>query len=323
MAGHSIVYLDANYLSNMAKARLGQLNEVHDPQFWLRLYEELNMAVCEDRITCPALDLQIEEASFDTRIVSEVCDIVSSLSVGGNLTSYAAVVEQRVLEAAVRFLGRGGEAPAHRHAMRACGSRASIWDKTSMPSGRQGFQSVARRTRSEVVEYERRKKAEWAAAGPQRYKDYSAIGWKEALRREKESYVDATLGAWGQDEDKGSVRRLQTRLGEIGMGRREFEQFKSSPHLMKEPIVDVECSVRAATARYSRSRRQHGSDLRDAAILGCTIPNCDMVTTDRFMKQLVTEHLGLDARYGCEVFSARKADRVRFERRICESTTVC
>ncbi|MFW6150146.1 MAG: hypothetical protein ACOC6A_01290 [Chloroflexota bacterium] len=323
MAAHSIVYLDANYLSNMAKARLGQLNEVHDPQFWLRLYQELYIAVCEDRIMCPALDLQIEEASFDTRIVSEVCDIVSSLSVAGTLTSYTAVVEQRVLEAAVRFLGRGGESPRTSHAMRAGGSRPSIWDKASTATGRQGLRSVARRIRSQVVEYERRKKAKWAATGLQRYKHYSAIGWTEALRREKESYVDAVLGAWGQDEGKDSVRRLQTRLGELGMGRGEFEQFKGSPHLMDEPIVDVECSVRAATARYSRSRRQRGSDLRDAAILGCTIPNCDMVTTDRFMKQLVTEHLGLDARYGCEVYSARKADRLRFERRISESTMAC
>lgn len=320
MARHSIVYLDANYLSNIAKARLGQLNKVHDPHFWLRLYEELNIAVCEGRITCPALDLQIEEASFDTRIVSEVCDIVSSLSVAEELTSRAAVVEQRVLEAALRFLGRGEETQRVGRPMSQSGPRASVWDRTSMSSGGQGLQSRAGQIRPEVVERERRKKAEWAATGPQRYEDYSAVGWAEALGREKESYIEAMLGTWGQEESGGSARRLQRRLRELGMGPREFERFKSSRHLMEEPIVDVECSVRTAAARYSRSRWQRGSDLHDAAILGCTIPNCDMVTTDRFMKQLVTEHLGLDAKYGCEVYSARKDDRVALEQRIRDLT---
>ena len=58
MSWHTVVYLDQNYLSNMAKAQLGSLTDQDECEFWLSLLKELQDKVLADRIACPEFALQ-------------------------------------------------------------------------------------------------------------------------------------------------------------------------------------------------------------------------------------------------------------------------
>ncbi len=50
MSSHIIVYLDQNYLSNMAKARIGSLKTEDDANFWHSLFDNLKEAVLADEL---------------------------------------------------------------------------------------------------------------------------------------------------------------------------------------------------------------------------------------------------------------------------------
>ena len=53
----------------------------------------------------------------------------------------------------------------------------------------------------------------------------------------------------------------------------------------------------------------------DVSAIATALPYCDILATDAYMKWLIHQ-VGLDGKYGAEVFSARKADLPVFLRRL-------
>jgi hypothetical protein len=94
----------------------------------------------------------------------------------------------------------------------------------------------------------------------------------------------------------------------------EFWRFFASDEFRNVPYVDVSCSLRAA-ALVDPDREPEEGDRYDMDIMAVVLPYCDIVATDRYMKSLI-QWLGLDAKYGVEVFSARKADLPAFLTRL-------
>jgi len=64
-------------------------------------------------------------------------------------------------------------------------------------------------------------------------------------------------------------------------------------------------------------RRPQGSDAADLEALALAIVQCDLVTGDAFMADVV-RRARIDRRYGCEVFSGRRADVMRLHDRLRE-----
>ena len=62
-------------------------------------------------------------------------------------------------------------------------------------------------------------------------------------------------------------------------------------------------------------RRGRGSDMVDLRSLALALPRCRLVTCDAFMADLVRRS-GLDVRFGCELFTGRRADVVRLRKRL-------
>jgi hypothetical protein len=62
-------------------------------------------------------------------------------------------------------------------------------------------------------------------------------------------------------------------------------------------------------------RRPRVSDAGDLDALAIAIRHCDLVTTDAFMAD-VLRRSRLDVRYGCELFTGRRADVVRLRERL-------
>ena len=76
---HTIVYLDQNYLSNMAIARHGFMKD-EEAVFWSSLFDDLKTAVLADKIACPASEFHSTEAMYDTRLEEPIREVIDELS---------------------------------------------------------------------------------------------------------------------------------------------------------------------------------------------------------------------------------------------------
>jgi hypothetical protein len=67
-------------------------------------------------------------------------------------------------------------------------------------------------------------------------------------------------------------------------------------------------------------RKARDSDALDLLALAIALPRCELVTCDAFMADVV-RRTGLDRRFGCELFTGRRADVHRLRQRLVESLT--
>jgi hypothetical protein len=81
--------------------------------------------------------------------------------------------------------------------------------------------------------------------------------------------------------------------------------------------VERECEQRLEAAMRSEfpERRARRSDAVDVRALAVALPRCHLVTCDAFMADVV-HRTRLDLRFGCELFTGRRADVERLRRRI-------
>jgi hypothetical protein len=81
--------------------------------------------------------------------------------------------------------------------------------------------------------------------------------------------------------------------------------------------VERQCERRleAVLERDFPERRKRASDRLDIRALAVALPHCRLVTCDAFMADLV-RRTGLDVRFRCELFTGRRADVERLERRL-------
>jgi hypothetical protein len=79
----------------------------------------------------------------------------------------------------------------------------------------------------------------------------------------------------------------------------------------------LERRLQTLLARRFPERRSRASDRVDLRALALALPRCRLVTCDALMADVV-RRAGYDARYGCELFSGRRADVLALRRRLAE-----
>src|ERR671931_358952 len=81
--------------------------------------------------------------------------------------------------------------------------------------------------------------------------------------------------------------------------------------------VERHCDRRlqAILERDFPARRRRASDRVDVRALAAALPRCRLVTCDAFMADVV-RRTGLDMRFGCELYTGRRADVERLRRRL-------
>ena len=93
--------------------------------------------------------------------------------------------------------------------------------------------------------------------------------------------------------------------------------FAYSKELFNIPYVNIYSSIWAAIAEYCRhGRNPERGDFYDAAILSLVLPYCDIVATDKFMKEILINKLHFDKEYKTRIFSATKTDRLAFRKTV-------
>ena len=332
MSSHIIVYLDQNYLSNTAKARIGSLKTEDDANFWHSLFDDLKKAVLADKIACPESEFQSAEASFDTRLVEAVRNVVDELSWGLAYHQFEVILQLQIENAAFEFLGKpppprepwllafnsDPQAPVKSRRQDIGGTKTQTFVHLSMPD--------------EVVEHDRQLRDKWVAGEERFLKHNICPNWDRELLAQKLSFIDSFLGIQalisvcslrhsGSDLDKfaasENLKRLRTRwerLRAIGIITGDNLNFLKSDALLNIPFIDIFCSVATALIKYYPRRKPQRGDFHDWAILATVLPYCDIVTTDSFMKEIIVNILHFDDKYKAKIFSATKADRLAFQK---------
>jgi len=317
----------------MAKARLGSLKNKGEHKFWLSLFNELKAGVLADRIACPELEFQRDEAEFDKRIEHAVWQVICDLSLGLEFQRYETILELQREDAAFKFLGKN---PPPREPWFAA-FKSDPHDPVQSRMNCDAF-GIKHRIEvhffspsEEVLEHDRQVKKRWEDTAKWLLRQPTFSDWHKELSVQKSGLVDTLLGpgafnvianqgASDSSVDKfvaaSNMSRLEeklARLGKIGITPQNLADFFNSDELLNTPHIDIRCSINTVIVQNYRDRTPKGSDPGDAAIMATVLPYSDVVTTDRFMKEILVNRLCFDEKYECEIFSGSKKDRVAFQ----------
>ncbi len=103
-----ILYLDQNFVSNMAKARAGIIKD----DAWLHLYNLLDDLVHnKQRVICPESFLHESESSLSKDLSPLINEVVIHLSWGLKLIPWQDALQNQVYRAMGRFLGKKEDPP--------------------------------------------------------------------------------------------------------------------------------------------------------------------------------------------------------------------
>jgi hypothetical protein len=96
---------------------------------------------------------------------------------------------------------------------------------------------------------------------------------------------------------------------------RELSGGASLPNRRGELERHCEWRLQRILERDFPERRGRASDRLDVRALAAALPRCHLVTCDAFMADVISR-TRLDVRYGCELFTGRRADVQRLRRRL-------
>lgn len=337
---HTIVYLDQNYLSNMAKAQHGFMRNKDEATFWISLFDDLKETVLADKIACPESEFHRHEAMYDRRLEEPIRNIIDELSWGLKFHHSGSILQSQVEGAAGDFVGQQTEESEAWAIAFKSNPRASVKSRMTDIWGIKGRINVHLSLSDETVDHDRRLKAEFVGTTvlPVTYQK-TCLGWSELLLREKLSFICSLFGLsllqpdylnWLKRKCSGSPVarfavneriadsvRVWERLAEIGISAKDTTtaaNFLDSDELLNIPYIDIYCSIHAAINKYYPNRKMQQGDFYDIPILSAVVPYCDVVTTDRFMKGVLVNRLHFDDKYCATVFSASQQDRLAFQK---------
>ncbi|HHE41768.1 MAG TPA: hypothetical protein ENL12_03895 [Dehalococcoidia bacterium] len=314
-----VLSLDTSYLSNLARARHGEGLPLHVLEAWTELLHALTEAVWDDRLVCPAFNVQVEEVEMDDRIAGPAWVVLRSLSLGLAFHTLDGIVARQVEDVARRFLQLPSadeppwrrvvqsdpDLPATEMSRQACltGPFLAFNDRNSVQRHRQGeYKGIRESLPAPVLD---------TVLHGTPVESRLAFARLVVGRRLRDALLgsSATLARWSLADPVGEWIDLASRLRAAGMGTRELLEFLASPWLAHVPYVDLYCALARAAAHVGATGRPgQPSDEADRCIVSALFPYCSLMTTDRFVKHLVTTELHLDAQYGCQVFSGKMED---------------
>lgn len=316
------MYLDQSYLSHMAKARNSNQTSTANNEFWKKLFRDLKAAVIADKIACPSSEFHQEESSLDSRIESAIIRTASELSLGLKFRPWDNILYPLIEEAAYRFLGKTPPVTESLAIAFTSDPRAPVESRLEETSGTKVRADVSFSLPDEIIERRRQSKGEWVVDAEKALKRNTGRSWSDELLAQKRGFVYMLYGPPSllllMEESSRGTQYLNAyaKFGELyerfhrltSIGIKDFSFF-SSDELFNIPFIDVFCSLTAVLHVYHLDRSPRGSDLNDIAILATTIPYCDVVTTDKFMKGLLVNTLHFDEKYKCQIFSPSIGDR--------------
>jgi hypothetical protein len=327
MGSHVIVHLDQNYLSNMAKARIGLIEDESLTKCWSSLFSDLRKAALDDKIACPEVEFHTTEAMYDKRLEEPIRQVIDELSWGLKFRQRGDILETLIRGAASKFLGRNEGTKETWTIAFESDPQAPVHSRMQDIGEIEGQINVHLPTPDWVVEHDRQLKNKYVK-GEELFAKLGNVcrDWDDEVLAQKMDFINSFfLG--GQDinsiDKQEHLIDLWGKLGEIGIKDSDIDtatKFLKSEELLNTPYIHICSSINAAIAKHypHPQRRCKGSDLYDVPALATALPYCDVVTTDNFMKEILVKILHFDDKYEAMKFSATKEDLLAFQKFIRE-----
>ena len=193
----------------------------------------------------------------------------------------------------------------------------------------------------EVIESDRKGKEDFESIGRQLIEIYckKPMEWSRLLLESKKSTIDGFMGVYATKsivkqitsdsileqmsgcENYKKLLLLIDRLIKIGIDNENPDmmmKFMESKELLDSPFIDIYSALWAVVAEYRRvqGRDIKSSDLYDVPILAMALPFCDIIATDKFIKEVSNNLLHFNDTYKAEIYSASKEDLTALQKRI-------
>jgi hypothetical protein len=308
----------------MAKARHNYRMDISERDFWKSLFNNLKSAVVSNVIACPESEFHHEESGLNRKTEAAIMRTASELSLGLEFRLWDNILDSLIEEAAYKFLGKTPPPSSTWAIAFTSDPRAPVESRLEKMLGSKVRVDVSFSLPNEIIERRRQSKKDWVIEAQRALERNAGDSWADELLIQKRAFVYVLYGppafllllkefSGGTEYDKlnasakfSNLYNNFYRLTSIGI--KDFAFFHSD-EIFNIPFIDIFCSLNAAYNFYHHERRPHGSDLNDYAILAITLPYCDVVTTDKFMKELLVNLLHFDKKYECQIFSGSEEDR--------------
>lgn len=336
---HKIIYLDQNYISNLAKARAGLIKDSEETILWRELFDTLKVAVSVDKIVCPSSNFLRTDAIYDTRLEVSVQEIIDELSLDLQFCHWHDIFESQIEDAVKLFFdNRTSKTEGLINIFK---SAPKITEQNLVRDVVDAGISTDISQPEEMAEHERKRKEEFVVIGRELNEDCGRkpMDWSRLVQESKKSTINGYMGVdavqqnvsqmqsdtvlerMGGYADDARLSSLFDRLKESGLDSSDqntLMKFCNSRELLNSPFIDIYSSLWAAIAECSR--RQGGdirnSDYYDVPILSMALPYCDSIATDGFMKETIVNLLHFNKKYKAEIFSGSKEDLITFKKYI-------
>lgn len=316
--GKKVVYLDSNYISAIAKVQLGQ---IRDERF-STIYDTLVALLEKDKVAVPYSIFHVIELEGASEIVKgKALEVLKGLSRGVCLKEWQDILDLQIIRALENFFGKAATPLSYQEAF----CRTSERFPSNVPL-------LAARMKPLSATYSKRRKTlrerffdkSWRPLPQETLKLFKLEREAESrtlvydyfqrpCRREYLSSCVIDAYRLGGRNSQGAIDRYRGFDPEF----RCFNEFVNSDEVGGIPFVEVVSSINAAIIAYEEARGERMGDFYDVLIVGTVLPYCDVLATDNFMKSLLVTRLGLDRKYGVQVFSKKDNEIDRFLQYLC------
>lgn len=287
-----VIYLDQNFISNIVKSLNGT-----ELQEYFTLHEILKAGITRRKFVCAVSLFHLEESVLDSRLEQKIRRYIGSFE--QILFKPELVIQiNQVVNAAMSFLKLSvfPKIEMWEEAFFANpDNEKESWDISSIPPTASGdyIRATHKRTVEQMNELKRAIRKE-------------TVSFNEQLEEE----LDASIRVFFREP--WSSRYISEFFRDYGgiLWRDQLKIFKRSNEIRETPLIDIRSRLNAYELIYHNDRSTQPGDSTDIDMLSAFLPYCDIICTDKFMKDLACSQK-LDQKYSCNIYSAKKRDITR------------
>ena len=285
-----IIYLDQNFVSDMAKAKfVGDPSFASKPQDYAALYDRLKMFVDGDRAICPGSIFHSLE-TIKPELAETVQRVVASLSYGLCFRDPWEILRFQAYRAAKEFLNLPSEGTPE--------WEIAFEDNPQEPVERGSGFRIAWQTDTSPPRPKQYMNDRKAASGK--------FTWADLPKRTREQEDGLIQHLYGNQIDERSVGQaslLWAALQPVEALKERLAGFLKSDHLRNCPFINILCTLNAAMD-CEEGRQPRESDALDTLIMAGFLPYCDIVATSKDMVALLGQTHLADT-YPSHLYSAK------------------
>ncbi|MFC1944993.1 hypothetical protein ACFLX5_05930 [Chloroflexota bacterium] len=271
------IYLDTNFISELVKADRNLRNGVPNEQQyqrWESLLNVLRIGVRRNVFACPASQIQIEEAMVaGDSLLYDIYYLLKELSLGLYFREWLQILDYQLVDGLHQHFGIAQDIE-------------TVWS----PFTNDRPSVTEKRTTQKI----RENMANYNAPSPK-------ASFSEQYQAERNSFLQILKA--------DRLHQIHTGIQMHGANKKGLsyiESFFNSPNIDSVPFIHIFCSMFASFRFHEPGRTfKKGNEYADVLALSCTLPYCQIVTTDANMKTNAVNRLKLDKMYNVSLYSPR------------------